>query len=178
MPWQHCLRAEERTEHVAVDDPLPALESDVDEPALACEPGVVDQDVDRAELAAQARDRGCDTVLIRHVGGKGKRPAAGGVNLGCRRIDLRRSAAEAAHLGAQRGQPDRRGPADPRPGPGHERHPPCEELGFGPAVRHHAGIVAARARRALRCGCNTPASRPGESRPTGGPIVRCAPTTG
>ena len=66
-PGQHRMGAQERALHVAVDDALPLLQRDVDEPAFARQPGVVHQDVRPSEFLAQLRNGLGDRVGVGDV---------------------------------------------------------------------------------------------------------------
>ncbi len=73
---QHRARDEELAEEVDLDRPAPHLGVDLPErAALLLRAGVVDQDVDRPELALGLGDEALDVCLHRHVGRDGQRLA-------------------------------------------------------------------------------------------------------
>ncbi len=125
----------EEAEQVDLDHLLPFVDRGVDHGAEQHHAGVVDQDVEPAQLGGDPRHRGPGLLALADVGLDLQRPAA-------RRLDLSRQglqpvgpAGEDRHGRAVCGQRPRRRLPDPAGGPGHQRHRPTKPS-HAPHVTH------------------------------------------
>src|SRR4051794_5297875 len=111
---QRGVRAVQKPEDVDLDHRAPLVGRRVDDRAEQHHAGVVDEDVEAAELGVGALDEGARLCLVGDVGRDGERAAAGAVDLLRERFD----AIGAAGGGGRRGAPPRAGGGGgPPPGP-------------------------------------------------------------
>ena len=109
------LRREEGSLEVHVHDLVVVLLADVDERGALLDPGVVDQDVERPELANGLVDQPAGLVGVGDVGLDQDAATAGGLDLG-ERLPRRRPATSRSLMttsAPSRGEPDGDRPADP-----------------------------------------------------------------
>ena len=109
--------------------------------------GVVDQQVDAAELLAHPGDGGLDRGAVGDVGGDRERAGAGGLgDLVHRRRQPVGGAGEAGDGHAARGQPLGEVPADPRRGAGDQRDLPRQSSTHAASPRRHGRRSTAASR--------------------------------
>jgi hypothetical protein len=104
---------------VDVERPVDDLVRDLVEDARDVDAGIVEYDVEAAPTLDGGVRVGLDLARVRDVrrNGDGRVPDAGR-----RLLDRVPADVDAGHPGALLGEPDRRGPADPRARAGHDRH--------------------------------------------------------
>ena len=101
---------------VHLEHPVPLLDRRVDDRAEQHHPGVVDHDVEPAELVDGSCDRGGGLVAVGDVSLDRHDPYRQAVQLVRQLVEPIRPARDHGDIGAQLGQPGRGGPADPAGG--------------------------------------------------------------
>jgi hypothetical protein len=152
------IAAQERAGQVGVDDAVPFLKRKRLRGFADIDAGVVDENVDAAELAADALDHGCNSRFVGDVGRHGNGPGAKPFDAGDRRGRLRLIAPDDRDRGSSFRQPARHAKSDAAIAAGHDRNLAAEIEKF--AV-HGSSAVPAKSGSVPR----PPARR--RSRPTG-----------
>ena len=113
--------------------------------ALVVAAGVVDQDVDPAQLLDRRRRHRVDLIGAGHVGLRDQTFAPRGANQRRGLLQLRQRARRRDHVGSRLGEPDRHRPAQSAPGAGDDRDLAVKLE----AVQDHASSVTKSALQAL-----------------------------
>ena len=129
--WVGCLRAHERAGEVGRNDAVPLLEFERVRRFSNIDAGIVDENVDAAELFGDAFDHGSDISLVGDVGGDRDRPDAARLELGGRGGRFRFIAADHRDVGAGFRQPPRHAEPDAAIAAGDDSHLAAEIEQFG-----------------------------------------------
>jgi hypothetical protein len=116
-------RAVERAVEDDPDHRVPAVRRQLLGAADEVAGGVVDQDVEAAEVLHRALDHLVDLLGLAHVELHGERVDAGGAQRGAPGLEMLRVAAGDGDARAERAQPFRDGETDPRAAAGDHRDP-------------------------------------------------------
>ena len=117
---EHRLSAQEHRLEVDRDVEVPQFLGDLRYGGGAGDPGVVDQDVDRAEAVDGLRHHRLHRRLVGDVGGDGQRLVAERPDLPGHRLYLGRGPRRQRDVGSLARQCERGRPADAAPGPGND----------------------------------------------------------